>query len=337
MAAVDCRVAFYCGGFRRCLAIRLMALWLLGLLAAGARAQSAATGTQPDLRSTTTVVTVPALVRDADGDPVSGLIADQFQVFDRGVRQTVTLDEAKHAPIALVIVMQTGAGGAAEAASFYRLSEAIDAILGGSKHEMMLVTFDSKIEEEWTYPVRSDGMTYALKHQHAGDGGAAILDAVKFGVDELQHEPGDYRRMVLLLSGGVDKGSRTTPEEMLRTLGMGSTAVYAVTYRGAGRRARRRKGAERESAMALAEDALRTNTAEELAALSGGGEWGFKGPLDFEAAMTNLDQDVRSRYALTFQASQDGEGFHALRVLVKGYKNVSARGAYWFEGAEAGR
>ena len=47
----------------------------------------------PQLRTQSTVVLVPALVRNAQGEIVFTLKADDFRVTDDGVEQKLTLDE----------------------------------------------------------------------------------------------------------------------------------------------------------------------------------------------------------------------------------------------------
>ena len=79
-------------------------LVMLLLLFGGALAQQ-----EPSFTSQGNLVPVPTLVRDAAGNAVYGMQAQDFIIEDDGVEQAVHLDEAADAePISLVIAVQCG-------------------------------------------------------------------------------------------------------------------------------------------------------------------------------------------------------------------------------------
>lgn len=283
---------------------------------------------------------MPVLARSATGEFVPNLDAYHFQLLDDGVRQRVTGEYTKNQSIALVILMQTGGAGLRQFQSYMSLPVLVPSIVGDSPHEIMFVTFDSRIEEIWHFPVRSDGVDYALTHPHAGDKGAAIIDAVKFGVDQLQQEPGNFRRIILLLSQSRDSGSKTSPESAIRVLGEGSTTVYSLTFpspkpkrkRNIKRNRKRVNGSP--SPLAAAARAMRMNTAGEIAFLTGGEQFRFSGMPDFNSMLLNVRTDIRNRYLLTFQPTSHKAGFHTLTVRIGGansHIHVTSRAGYWFE------
>lgn len=46
----------------------------------------------------------------------------------------------------------------------------------------------------------------------------------------LEHQPANFRRVILLLSQAVDDGGRTTAEELLRRLGESNTTTYSLSF-----------------------------------------------------------------------------------------------------------
>ena len=61
------------------------------------------------VRSQSSVVLVPALVKDVQDHPIYGLTANDFVVEDDGVAQSVYLDDsAESDPVSLVVAIQTG-------------------------------------------------------------------------------------------------------------------------------------------------------------------------------------------------------------------------------------
>jgi hypothetical protein len=184
----------------------------------------------PTIKTTSTLVAAPVLVRRPSGEYVNHLNAEQIELFDNGIRQEATLEEAGNGPIAVVVLMQTSGPNAAQFQNYRKLPELLHSMIGQSEHEIMLVTFDGRPRATWHFPARSDGVEYALAHPVAGDDGAAILDAVDYVIGLLQQEAGDFRRIVLLLSQSRDEESRTSAEEVVRRLGKSNTSVYSLTF-----------------------------------------------------------------------------------------------------------
>jgi VWFA-related protein len=331
---------------------RATALTGLFLLAYAVFGQEA---TVPTLRSASTLVAVPALVRLPTGELVKDL--DRFQLFDGGAPQKLTLERTEKQPIAVAILMQTGGQAPAEFENYRKLPKLVDSIIGDSAHEIMLVTFDSKIRATWNFPPRSDGVAYALTHPIAGDGGAAILDATNYVIGLFQQEPGNFRRIVLLLSQSLDDGSTTSGEEVVRHLGESSTSVYCLTFspRKAAARFRskvqaaapknqtasadrRHRAVDLSTPLGQALKAMETNTAETIATLSGGVQLKFRDQADFEQQWSAIADDIHNRYLLSFQPSSHQPGFHTLTMHVDGQRafRVTARTSYWFDAGATG-
>jgi VWFA-related protein len=313
-----------------------------------AHAQSTCREALATIKATSTLVAAPTLVRLPSGEFVKHLSADQIELFDNGIRQKVTLEEAGNRPIALVVLMQTSGQDAGQFQNYRKLPELLDSMIGQSVHEIMLVTFDSRPRATWHFPARSDGVEYALAHPVAGDDGAAILDTVDYVIELLQQEAGDFRRIVLLLGQSQDEGSRTSAEELVRHLGKGNTSVYSLTFSapkspphswGKSRAAKPRTfptddSVDTSTPLGVAVKALRANTAEELAILSGGAHLKFRDEADFEKQMSAIAEDIHNRYMVSFQPDSHQAGFHTLSVRVAGQQQhlgILARTSYWFD------
>lgn len=306
------------------------------LLTPAAAFAQTAPGDAATFRSASTMVTVPALVRGPSGGFVTNLDARDFALFDNGLPQQVKLANLAGEPMALVIVVQTGGSASRHFFDYADLPAFLDWMTGGTNHEIMLVKFDSRVELTWHFPVRADGVAYSITHLKAGDRGAALLDAVQFGVQQLQSEPGSFRRIVLLISQETDEGSSTSPEEALRALGKGSTAVYSLTFvapkpKGEKGTARSRHSMGATAPLATAVNGLRDRAATELAAYTGGAHLTFSTRREFDEAIKSVAIDLRNRYALAFQPAEHDAGIHRLTVQVREGLAVTARGGYWFD------
>lgn len=304
-----------------------------------AQSRSTTEPAPPLLRVDSTYVWIPALVRDKAGEAANCADVKGIKLFDNGNPENVTEIETHGLPISLVILMQTGATAGGFLGAYINLPALINSMVGNAVHEITLVTFDSRVQEIWHFPTRTDGVAYALTHQHPGNKGAAIKDAIAFGVRQLQGEPGRFRRIILLLSQRNDVGSSTSSQSLLELLGTSSTIVYSLTIRGestdAVRERKKRRTTSIDRGLDKANQALDEQTADESSALTGGTSYQFEDKEEFDSAMIQMLADFHSGITLGFQPSRHASGFHRIELKIDPPKlRVIARRAYWSPGTE---
>jgi VWFA-related protein len=209
----------------------IAAIALLGLPVAFAQAPAISAPQAPALRTQSTVVLVPALVRTGDGKLVFTLKADDFRVTDDGIEQQLALDEDTGSePLALVVAVEVGGSGARKLDSYRNLGAVIAAVVGGVPHRIAVVAFDSAPRLVQDFNPDADAAGAALHDLDPGDKGAAILDGLKFSVDLLRKQPTAWRRTILLISETIDHGSQTKMEDALRAIADTNTAIYTVAF-----------------------------------------------------------------------------------------------------------
>jgi VWFA-related protein len=188
----------------------------------------------PTLTSRSTLVQVPALVRDKANKLIYALSANDFVLTDDGVPQNLHLEEDTGSePLALVVDVESGGPGARELAKCAGLTSMLDSIVGGVRHEVAVVGFDSSpvLVRDFTSDTDAAGRAIqALVAGKSGDGGAAILDSLGFSIDLLRKQPPQYRRAILLISETLDAGSQLELGEALRAIGDTNTTIYAVAF-----------------------------------------------------------------------------------------------------------
>jgi VWFA-related protein len=199
--------------------------------AANSQAQPMAGGGNALLRTGSTLVLVPALVKTKKGDPVFTLTADNFMVTDDGVEQKVRLEEDSGSqPLALVIVVETGSDGARFLDDYRDLGTLLESMVGNVRHRVAVVSFDSEPELVQNFNHDFDLVETTLNQLEPGDNGDAILDALGYAVDMLRKQPPNYRRAILLLSETVDHGSHIKVEDALRELSDTNTSIYSIAF-----------------------------------------------------------------------------------------------------------
>src|SRR5271166_4706799 len=166
-------------------------LLLLALLTGGALSQ------EPTFRAQSNVVVIPALVKSAKGEIVYGLTAKDFVVEDDGVEQAVRLDEAAEgSAVSLVVAIQRGRRANYEFPRIRGLSAMLEPMVEAGLGRVGIVEFDIEVRLVQDFSSDSEGTAENLRGLQAGDGGAAILDAVDYSVKLLEKAPMERRRVL---------------------------------------------------------------------------------------------------------------------------------------------
>ena len=307
----------------------------------------------PTLQSSTSLVIVPTLVQTPSGELIHALQASDFLLTDNGVMQKVMAEEEDTAkqPLAVVVLLQTGASASRQFASYKNLGTMLDGMMGVSKHHVALVSFDSQPEDIWDFTPDIDDLKDGFEHPKPGDDGAAVLDAVSFGIDQLKQQPANYRRVLVLVSQTRDSSSRIKMDEVVRRLGESNVTIYSVAFSPEktwlkDQFTKPRSGNkpyampnhepichtfDLGTPLGMALKAMQTNAASEIALLSGGEYVQFGERKDLEREFSTIANHVPNRYTLSFRPTSSDPGFHALEVHVAGRTNlqVLARTSYW--------
>jgi len=177
------------------------------------------------------LVLVPVLVKNKAGETVFSLTADDFILTDDGVPQTVQLESDNDSqPLALAVIVQTGGLGASHLRDYGHLGAVFDAVIGDVPHRVAVIGFDSAPRLELDFTTETDAVAKKIATLAHGDGGAAILDALNFGINALGKQPSEYRRAALLFSETADSGSQTSLEDAVRAVDSTNTAIYSFAF-----------------------------------------------------------------------------------------------------------
>jgi VWFA-related protein len=177
------------------------------------------------IRVDSNLVLVPVTVLDPLTRMVTGLDAENFQVFENGVQQKITSFGSEDSPLSIGIVLDTsGSMGNNMAVSRQGVVEFFKS--ANPEDEAFLVEFSDrpqlvlpfthdlgKIEEE-ILTARSKGQT-------------ALLDGVTLAVSEMKKAT-HPRKALILLSDGGDNHSRYTEMEVRNRVRESDVQIYAM-------------------------------------------------------------------------------------------------------------
>jgi VWFA-related protein len=326
----------------------------LGLLAADqclARRQT----NSPTVRSESTVVLGPTLVKARAGDIVHGLTAKDFVVEDNGIEQAVRLDDSPDSTsFSIVVAVEVGRDAtllfpASEKTAKHAPAEApltglgtmIEAFVGQTKADVAVVAFDSQVRLVQGFSEDIPMVAGKLDRLGPGDGGAAILDAVSYSARLLYGRAVNDRRVLILISETRDQGSHLAKiPNLVQEIGLSNTLVYGLAFSPARaqffhdlhEQPKRNTDPNLLAPLMIAANGMRNNAAKTLALLAGGEYATFTSARSFDEHLEAFAGDDRDRYLLTFQPAKPKPGPHRIAVRLRSANSgftVTARTMYW--------
>jgi Ca-activated chloride channel homolog len=170
------------------------------------------------------IVVLNATISDKSGQPILGLKANQFKIFEDGVEQKVEIFETPETPFAAIILLDTS--GSMEQRISMARSAAIN-FLGGLRaaDNVAIYNFDSKVSLVQPFSNSRDVIPqfYDLK----ADGWTVLNDAVFEASAELQKRAEKRRAIVILSDGADNKSGRSSSKALKAAIDAGIT-IYAV-------------------------------------------------------------------------------------------------------------
>jgi len=305
---------------------RLAATFALVVAAlVGAEARQDGDGV-PQFRSGVTTIAVHATVVDRYGALVTDLSEDEFEVFDNGRQQELTVFGRGLQPITAVVLVDTSAS-MTPVLERARLAAEQFVIRLLPEDEAMVGSFSDRVDLSPAFTRDRDSLLYAIREGlHVGNP-TRLWDALTQAMDALQEAGG--RRIVLLLSDGEDTQSDARASEVLERLRTEEIMVYVVQFRtGQARQVERLVAAS-----GLFRDTSReippTEALRDLSQQTGGGHFVLDQYDNINATFTQVAQELRDQYTLGFTPTRLDGRVHRLEVRVtRRATTVRARRTY---------
>jgi VWFA-related protein len=227
----------------------LLVMALPGLIAAlalgpGARAQQAG-----KITVETNMVTVFASVRDKHGQIISNLTKEDFALDEDGRPQTISYFARENdLPLTVGLLVDTSMSQRHVLGQERSASESfVDHTLREDKKDQaFLIHFDHEVEllQDLTTsrkklesglglletPEQEDTSTGGAGGHHRGGGGTLLYDAVFLASDDLMKKQ-QGRKAVIILSDGVDHGSKETLSSAIESAQRANTVVYSILFK----------------------------------------------------------------------------------------------------------
>jgi Ca-activated chloride channel family protein len=189
----------------------------------------------PAFRAGVDLVSLNVTVNE-NGTPryATDLNADDFQVFEDGIKQEVTYFTRANLPVALSVLIDTSASMDS------RLQTAQEAAIGFARKLRQqdlaeIVDFDSRVMILQTFTNQFSELEHAIRRTSAG-GSTSLYNAVYIALKDLKKIVATNveeirRQAIVVLSDGEDTSSLLPFEEVLDLAKRSETAIYAIGLR----------------------------------------------------------------------------------------------------------
>ena len=330
---------------------------------------------QPKIAVEVKTVSVLATVRDKHGKIISNLTKDDFQIDEDGRPQTINyFAHESDQPLRLGLLIDTSLSQRKvleqERTASYTF---LDKLLRQDKDSAFVIHFDREVEllqdftpsrpqlqaalQKLSTPQYDGGSSNGGGSGNGGNGGGGgrgrgghgagtlLYDAIFLASDELMSKQ-QGRKALIILTDGVDHGSRETMAEAIATAQRSDTIIYSILFadedenysrpggfgmggrgggmgggRGGGRYPRQEERPDGKKIL------------EQISTQTGGRLFKANKKDALEKIYAEIDEDLRHQYSLAYTPDKGNTfGYHKIHLAVAKQKDlvVQARDGYYF-------
>jgi Ca-activated chloride channel family protein len=284
---------------------------------------------EPTFRASTRTVPVYVTVTDAEGRLVPDLVRDDFEIYDNGKIQSISVFANDIQPI-MVVLMLDRSGSMVD--NFRRVQQAAEQFV------TRLLPADKARIGSFSYRVQVDPRTFTsdkeellrILHKELQEPGPTPLwNAVAVGMTGLLHQEG--RRVVLVFTDGADspgngRSTNISLKDVMERAREEDVMVYAVGL--AGRMPMRRGGGgyggrggygppPGGGQQQMGREQKPDEGLAKIAAESGGGYFELESTNDLGATFARVADELHRQYAMGFSPEKLDGKTHKLEVRVK--------------------
>jgi VWFA-related protein len=314
---------------------------------------------EPKYSTSVNVVSVLATARDKQGKIVHDLAQDEFTVQEDGRPQTIRyFSQQSDLPLTLGLLLDTSGSQTRVLDKERNASyEFFEHILREDKDKAFLIHFDREVEllqdltssrKDLEAALRDADRPQLNRRSSQGNGGGpaqgrgqgrgggtTMYDSIFLAADEIIKKQ-EGRKAVVLLSDGVDNGSKTTIGGAIESAQRADMLVYSIRFAddsnrspagfggpGMGRGGRR-GGRFPQTQTQRREPVDGKKILERISQETGGGYFEVSSKMPLDKIYDQIEEELRNQYSLGYSPDKADSGYHKILVSVK-RKNVTVR------------
>jgi VWFA-related protein len=199
----------------------------------GVQVQQAAPDKTPKIVAVVRLVNTPVTVHDQHGEMVTDLDKKDFRVFDDGVEQAITHLDMGGDPLSLVLLVENSSRVEPLLPAVRKAGIVFTQTVMGPSGEAAVLAMNDSIDKLVDFTGDSDRIERAITRMKEGTSGLRLFDGMSAAVEMLQSRPmsatgGGRRRVILVLSEALDRGSERGLGEVLKAAQLANVTIYSV-------------------------------------------------------------------------------------------------------------
>jgi VWFA-related protein len=200
----------------------------------GQAVQKAPPDVQGKLKVRVALVNMPVTVRNARGEMVHNLEAEDFRITDNGAEQKISHFDLGGDPVSVVILIETSSRIEPILPEIHKTGILFTQTVMGPYGEGAVVGFNDAVDKLQDFTTNADSIENTVSQLQTGSSGSMLYDAMAVGVEMLSDRPQPTpenpgrRRVLLVMSEAVDMGSEAKLGEVLRKAQLANVTIYTV-------------------------------------------------------------------------------------------------------------
>lgn len=273
----------------------------------------------PVFRAGTETVAIYATVLDRYGEMMLNLSKDDFEVFDDGRRQELTVFESGLRPISAILLVDTSASMTLNLDLAKMAAEQfVIRLLPGD--QARVGSFSERLSISPTFTGDRDALLRSLRNGLDIGNPTKLWDALDQTMAEL--EPLGGRRIIMVLTDGMDTASRLREDAVMDRARGDEVMIYIVQFRTTARaNLAEFPVAPSASDVFSGDDRMRfrppTEAIRRLTMQTGGSHFMLGQADDVNATFTSLMQELHYQYALGFTPQRLDGRVHELQIRLR--------------------
>lgn len=274
------------------------------------------------IRTSTSLISVPAVVLDRNGRYIPNLRKEDFRIYEDGLEQEVAYFAPVEKPFTVALMLD--ASGSTQA-RLSQLRAAANAFISQLRPDdrLLVITFDGNIHV-LAEPTNVSAIRNARLRIPEVSDGTVLYDAVDFALNaRLSRIQG--RKAVILFTDGVDMSSKATYKRNVRDAEEQDVLIYTVQYNTLPELPARLasipndKARERVRERMMKKYALSEPYMRELADKTGGRFYRAEGLADVQQAFAAITQELGMQYSLGYYPKDSSRrgGQRSIKVRVR--------------------
>jgi len=275
-----------------------------------------AAGPETIFRSEVNLLSVAVRVTDRKENEIHGLTADQFSLYEDGVRQKISFFEAEDEPVSLGILLDVSSS-MGTTGKLDRAKDALSRLIGSLRpeDEMLFLRFHRQADKVVDFTSDPHPILSAISASAAMQEGTSLYDAVAKALcymGSARH----HKRALLVVTDGADQNSHRSLEEIIPLVQASQAQVFIIGCFGKEEYDLYRSFHNQKVALVTNQEIDNPLFAFKRLANESGAESFFPAIGNLQEAVDAVAHQLRTQYTLAYYPKRATGGFRQIEVKV---------------------